>query len=523
MIKLSPEGVAAKVPPAANASSPGPGRPGFPAWSARSPDERVAPPLSSDVHGGLVHVANCRFLMKPTQFSGLHRFAALDCATVNLRNCEFLGRRARSVSWRALCGPAQRLIVDNCLTVGQSASAGLLEQTRRSAAIQLTRNTSGRRHARSPLISDRRPGNAPGRRCEPEARSAMETSANIFDGANVLLFQLSCLPARVFAPTEAEAILTQLARLAGRAGTSTAAGRHLLRLGTSAGDTAAGTAHQDPRRLEAVLGNGRSRVRSKGSVRYQGGDLLAKAGRAPEQLTPEDFRLRPDSAGYRAGKDGKDLGADVDLVGPGPAYERWKKTPEYQQWLKDTRQLKAEAPKPEPKAFVVLGGKGVEVRKFDTLAEAVQGASDGDTIEIRGNGPFVTEPITIKQARTDDPGRRGLPAGHQATAPKRCRGGDPAAHERPAACWKVWTSHVALQTLEGLDCITAEDGPLAAANCRFLEPECWPLYLVPATVAVCAQLRVLVARRGVARYSSGTRAHHRQLRARRPCNIDQRH
>ena len=49
----------------------------------------------------------------------------------------------------------------------------------------------------------------------------------------------------------------------------------------------------------------------------------------------------------------------------------------------------SEAPKAEPKAFVVLGGKGVEERKFDTLAEAVQGASDGDTIEIRGNGPFV--------------------------------------------------------------------------------------------------------------------------------------
>ena len=70
------------------------------------------------------------------------------------------------------------------------------------------------------------------------------------------------------------------------------------------------------------------------------GDLLAKLGAAPEKLTPEDFRLRPDSAGYRAGKDKKDLGADVDLVGPGPAYERWKKTPDYQQWLKDTGQVK---------------------------------------------------------------------------------------------------------------------------------------------------------------------------------------
>ena len=39
-------------------------------------------------------------------------------------------------------------------------------------------------------------------------------------------------------------------------------------------------------------------------------------------------------------------------------------------------------------------------RKFDTLAEAVQGASDGDTIEIRGNGPFVTAPVKIGQPLT---------------------------------------------------------------------------------------------------------------------------
>jgi hypothetical protein len=38
---------------------------------------------------------------------------------------------------------------------------------------------------------------------------------------------------------------------------------------------------------------------------------------------PEESDQRPDSAGYRAGKD---LGADVALVGPGKAYERWKKT-----------------------------------------------------------------------------------------------------------------------------------------------------------------------------------------------------
>ena len=74
----------------------------------------------------------------------------------------------------------------------------------------------------------------------------------------------------------------------------------------------------------------------EGQIKFQGGNLLAQTGAEIDRLTPDDFRLREDSPGYRAGPDGKDLGADVDLVGPGPAYERWKKTPEYQEWRKQT-------------------------------------------------------------------------------------------------------------------------------------------------------------------------------------------
>src|SRR5262249_8071835 len=77
-------------------------------------------------------------------------------------------------------------------------------------------------------------------------------------------------------------------------------------------------------------------------VRCSTADLDVRIAEAPEKLAPADFRLRPDSPGKGAGADGRDLGADVDLVGPGPAYERWKKTPEYQQWLKDTGQLAAQ-------------------------------------------------------------------------------------------------------------------------------------------------------------------------------------
>jgi hypothetical protein len=77
---------------------------------------------------------------------------------------------------------------------------------------------------------------------------------------------------------------------------------------------------------------------TKGILKLTGGALLARLDSEPENLQPDDHRLRPDSAGYRAGPDGKDLGADVDLVGPGDAYERWKKTPEYQEWRVESKQ-----------------------------------------------------------------------------------------------------------------------------------------------------------------------------------------
>ena len=56
---------------------------------------------------------------------------------------------------------------------------------------------------------------------------------------------------------------------------------------------------------------------------------------SPEKLVPADFRLHAESAGKDARKDGKDLGADVDFVGPGATYERLQKTPAYQEWRKN--------------------------------------------------------------------------------------------------------------------------------------------------------------------------------------------
>jgi hypothetical protein len=76
----------------------------------------------------------------------------------------------------------------------------------------------------------------------------------------------------------------------------------------------------------------------EGLVQFEGGDLAKKAMNSPATLVPADFRLAEGSIGKGARADGKDLGADVDLVGPDPAYEKWKQTDAYKQWLRDTGQ-----------------------------------------------------------------------------------------------------------------------------------------------------------------------------------------
>ena len=78
---------------------------------------------------------------------------------------------------------------------------------------------------------------------------------------------------------------------------------------------------------------------SEGIPRFAGGDLLDRLEKEPLSLTAADFRLEKGSPGQGAGPDGKDLGADVDRVGPGAAYENWQKSPDYQEWLKKTEEL----------------------------------------------------------------------------------------------------------------------------------------------------------------------------------------
>jgi hypothetical protein len=61
-----------------------------------------------------------------------------------------------------------------------------------------------------------------------------------------------------------------------------------------------------------------------GELKFQGGDLLSLEPEARASLAATDFRLATGSPGKGKGPGGKDLGADVDKVGPGKPYEEWK-------------------------------------------------------------------------------------------------------------------------------------------------------------------------------------------------------
>jgi hypothetical protein len=64
-------------------------------------------------------------------------------------------------------------------------------------------------------------------------------------------------------------------------------------------------------------------------------------GSAAKNLGPEasvsEFALEPGNAGLRPEPGEKGPGADTKLVGPGAPYERWKNTPEYDDWRRKTR------------------------------------------------------------------------------------------------------------------------------------------------------------------------------------------
>ncbi len=279
-------------------------------------------------------VANCRFILRRLMCHCISSSA--DCV---MRNCEVLGPGGAAL---AIERSDTRTVVANCLLVGHTNLSDT--DPAGSSTIRFTGNTFVTAQFGSSLLHIM---------YMPRAQATLAPSGrlSVFTSDSVFVFDSNRFVYELFQPEtfnphftadEAEKWLTSHVEWREQ--------RNLYSLSNSLlgiSNQESGEVFQD---LEARRGTNLAdwddfwgltdTESSVGVIRFHGGDLRAKACEDVGKVTPADFRLRPDSAGYRAGKDGKDLGADVDLVGPGPAYERWKKTVEYQEWLKETGQKK---------------------------------------------------------------------------------------------------------------------------------------------------------------------------------------
>jgi hypothetical protein len=323
VIKLGPEGVQGKEPLlATNAALV---LEGLELQRAPPPDAQTSGRGHTVVHiyQGPLRAANCQFRGPVwSNHSPVGMF----------RNCDFVatwGAGGRHV-------PGARVAFENCLhrTKEQAICFAYDDPALDDVSIQIKQNTFVGNCAflvclQSPLpVTSVRP--------HASRPVRLDVSESILDPWAMLGFDQTrevLDKAAVLEPAEAEATLQRLIEWRGE--------RNVF-ASISVAWFADGKLQspRGPQNLEGWkrFGGFRETDSQEKSPRFHGGNLRSRTDTDLDQLTLEDFRLRPDSAGYRAGPDGKDLGADVDLVGPGAAYERWKKTPEYQVWLLETGQ-----------------------------------------------------------------------------------------------------------------------------------------------------------------------------------------
>jgi hypothetical protein len=282
---------------------------------------------------GPLYMANCRLLLK-------HQGNAVEGSgrVRELRNCDFLGGGWYKHLTHWYEAPDQgRITVNNCLLLG-GLKLDDRRENREGASIQLRHTTVVDHHALAVVFHRQLPSQD--KTTPPQLR--LEVSESIFDsprGAVTAWRPEASLKGKPQSQAEVVSMLPVFLEWRGSRNLYPASG--LLGVAFPPGDKEA--VPTEPRIDLAEwrkLWNSPETGSVDGRPRFQGGNLALRAQTEWDKLTPADFRLLVVSPGYRAGEDGRDLGADVDLVGPGAAYERWKQTPEYQQWLKDTGQVK---------------------------------------------------------------------------------------------------------------------------------------------------------------------------------------
>jgi WD40 repeat protein len=278
--------------------------------------------------GAPLHAVNCLFCQRGGTACVYGDKGSPVC---DVRNCAFLTPDAAAWWW---CGSGGRLTIANCLHNGFHSLVMTYRGPLRDVTIDLRRNTFAANEIL--LFSLVAPGIATDD--DPNANAvSLHASENVFCSLGALLqfnqtAEFLANNKEKLRPNEAKDLLRRLVRwhddrnvYAPRShyGAFTKANHN-----ESVGDF---NTLADWLRFWGFVESRSLQT----SARAKSEDFLARVRTfAAERVSPADFRLQSGSPGYRAGKDGRDLGADIELVGPGAAYERWKQTAEYHQWLK---------------------------------------------------------------------------------------------------------------------------------------------------------------------------------------------
>jgi len=272
---------------------------------------------SITVSGKTLLMLNCRLVV---EINGA-ALVASQCPLVEIQNTEILrpGPVASSLDWHSPAGG--RLVIDNCGMIGDYGLVYLpLDPHKKTAIVELRHNTL--LAANSALLLRMNPGMVPG----PQACLRVDSEANLLASAGVLRCDLNLKRAgQSLTAEEGEKLLTQVAAWQERGSCYPLVPSLLL---LSEQNKAMAPTRWRPAVADwEQIWSLKETQAEQGIPRFQGGDLLARLRADPNSLTPADFRLLPDSPGQATG-------VNVELLGPGPGFQRFQQTPEYEAWLK---------------------------------------------------------------------------------------------------------------------------------------------------------------------------------------------